>query len=89
MAIVVGRTPTRDDRFWLDSEHLRVLGLCRRPVTVADLTSEMDLPLGVVRVLMEDLKEKGLITVQPPVTHRSYERDMGILRTVLDELHRL
>lgn len=89
LAMVVGRTPTRQDRFWLDSEHLRVLRLCRRPVTVADLTSEVDLPLGVVRVLLEDLKEKGLVTVQPPVTHQSYERDVRILRTVLDELHRL
>jgi hypothetical protein len=88
MAVVVGGTPSRQDRFWLDSEHLRVLRLCRRPVTVADLTSDMDLPVGVVRVLLEDLKEKGLISVRMPET-RSYERDMRILRTVLDELHRL
>lgn len=88
LALVAGGTPSKEDRYWLDSEHLRVLSLCRRPVTVADLASDMSLPLGVVRVLLEDLKEKGLVTVRAPASH-SYERDMRILRTVLDELHRL
>ena len=45
---------------WLEPEHLRLLARCRRPVTVADLASDMDLPLGVVRVLIDDLRDKGL-----------------------------
>lgn len=88
LAIVVGRAPTASDRLRLDSEHLRLLNLCRRPVTVADLASDVDLPLGVVRVLLRDLQHQGLVGVRPSET-RGYSRDERILRTVLNELHAL
>lgn len=88
ISVVVGGVPSRADRAWLDSEYLRLLKLCRRPVTVADLASDLDLPLGVIRVLLADLRELGMVAVRPPQT-RSYARDEWILRTVLDELHTL
>src|SRR5258707_518212 len=50
----------------LGPEHKSLLSLCRSPVTVADLASEIDLPLGVVRVLLGDLREGGLISVVGP-----------------------
>ncbi|MEV5709622.1 DUF742 domain-containing protein [Actinoallomurus sp. NPDC052274] len=88
LAVVVGRAPARADRRWLDPEHLRLLGLCRRPMTVADLAADVGLPLGVVRVLLGDLRYWGLISVRPPDT-RSYAHDERILRTVLNELYTL
>ncbi len=87
-AVVIGGTASREDIVWLEPEHLRILGLCRRPVTVADLTSDVGLPLGVVRVLLGDLRERGLITVRRQEV-RSPARDERILRTVLDVLHTL
>ena len=88
LAVVVGRAPARSDRLWLDPEHVRLLNLCRRPVTVADLASDVGLPLGVVRVLLGDLQHRGLITVRPSQT-RAYAHDERILRTVLNELYTL
>jgi Protein of unknown function (DUF742) len=88
LAVVIGRAPAHSDRKWLDPEHLRLLGLCRNPVTVADLASELDLPLGVVRVLLGDLQYWGLINVRPPESH-AYAQDERILRTVLNELYTL
>jgi hypothetical protein len=74
--------------FWLGPEHHQILDLCRRPVPVADVASELDLPLGVVRVLIGDLHGYGLIKV---FRSRSpgHVTDMNVLRTVLDGLQRL
>src|ERR1700745_3249651 len=47
----------------LAPEHVSVLHLARRPTTVVDLASDVDLPLGVVRILLADLRELGLCAV--------------------------
>ena len=44
-------------------EHRRIVSLCRRPATVADVASDTALPLGVVRVLLADLIQTGRIKV--------------------------
>lgn len=88
ISIVVGADPASVDRYGLDPEHLEVLAICRRPTPVADIASEIDLPLGVVRVLLGDLRDKGLIDVrQPAATTQS--PDERILRQVLDGLRAL
>ena len=33
------------------------------PITVADLASDIDLPVGVVRVLLGDLSQHGMIRI--------------------------
>ncbi|MET8576386.1 DUF742 domain-containing protein [Streptomyces sp. NPDC005012] len=70
-------------------EHLTVLGLCRdEACSVADLASDLDLPVGVVRVLLSDLLDNGLIRVQPPV--RLVEAvDATVLRDVIAGLRAL
>ena len=47
----------------LSPEHRRIMTLCERPVTVADVASDTGLPLGVVRVLLADLIQQGRISV--------------------------
>src|SRR5262249_42339431 len=44
-------------------EHRQLLARCRRPVTVVDLASDVDLPVGVVQVLLGDLGEYGIVRV--------------------------
>ena len=44
-------------------EHRQILALCRRPARVVDLASDMDLPVGVVRVLLGDLASTGCVRV--------------------------
>jgi hypothetical protein len=88
LSVVVGAAPQRSDRMWLEPEHLRLLARCRQPVTVADLASDLDLPLGVVRVLIGDLMDRGLVSVSTPGPP-TYARDERVLRTVLDELYSL
>jgi hypothetical protein len=71
----------------INPEQRQLLALCQRPVAVADLASEIDLPLGIVRVLVGDLQDKGLIAVAGQSRTGSLEED--VLRSVLDGLRAL
>lgn len=71
----------------LSPEHRRLLRLCRRPAAVADLASETDLPLGVVRVLLGDLCDRGLVRVVRAAGRTTPEE--SVLRSVLDGLRAL
>jgi hypothetical protein len=85
VVMTTGERPS--EQFRPGPEHRRILGVCRRPVPVVDLTSEIDLPLGVVRVLLGDLAEDGMLRIvsaqrQPVSDHR-------LLKMVLDGLESL
>ncbi len=71
----------------LGPEHRQILGRCRQPAAVVDLASDMDLPVGVVRVLLGDLREHGLVRVLG--TPRGPVTSNRILREVLDGLQAL
>ncbi len=68
-------------------EHRRILYMCRRPTPIVDLTSEIDLPLGVVRVLLGDLTSEGMLRVLS--SQRQQVTDQRLLRMVLDGLESL
>lgn len=85
--VVSGRGPAENVR--LSSEHRRLLDLCRRPSTTADLASEVELPFRVVQVLLGDLYHHGLIEeVRQPVASNQ-RPDAHLLMRVLDELRHL
>ena len=62
--------------------------LCGRPVTVVDLAGDIDLPLGVVRVLLSDLSSRGMIEVTD-MTANGPVTDQRLLRNILDGLRAL
>ena len=68
-------------------EQRRIMELCHRPKPVVDLASETDLPVGVVRVLLGDLIDEGLVRVIP--AQRKPHTDQRLLRMVLDGLQSL
>jgi hypothetical protein len=72
----------------LDPEHLTVLRLCRLPASVADLAADLDLPLGVVRILLGDLQERSLVAIHHPIPPARLP-DVQILKEVVDGLRRL
>jgi len=73
----------------LAPEHVSVLQLARRPTTVVDIASDVDLPLGVVRILLADLRELGLIAIRAPVPMKARNVDKNTLREVLHGLRGL
>jgi hypothetical protein len=88
IAMVTARPGIDPDPGSLEPEHLLVHRLCRLPVSVADLAAELSLPVGVVRVILADLREQGLITIRGPVPPTQLP-GTPILRKVADGLRRL
>ena len=72
----------------LGPEHRRILNLCRRPATVADVASDTGLPVGVVRVLLADLIQSGRIQVLPQ-RPAGQQPSTDLLREVLHGLRAL
>lgn len=61
---LVGRTlrPIGDGAF--TPERRAIIQMCEPPIAVADLASALGLPLGVVRIILDDLVHDGLIEVR-------------------------
>ncbi|GHH72324.1 hypothetical protein GCM10017673_27220 [Streptosporangium violaceochromogenes] len=72
----------------LGSEHRRLLGLMRRTRPIVELASEIGLPIGVVKVLLGDLLDQGLVLVRSPAP-ASISPEEGLLREVLSGLRAL
>ena len=85
--VVVATNERPSVNFRPGPEHRQILGMCRRPTPIVDLTSEIDLPLGVVRVLLGDLTSEGMLRVLS--SQRQQVTDQRLLRMVLDGLESL
>jgi hypothetical protein len=61
---LLGRTlrPVGDGAF--TPERRAIIDMCEEPITVADLASALGLPLGVVRIILDDLVHDGLIEIR-------------------------
>jgi hypothetical protein len=87
--IVADPDPDAESDETLDDQHLALLDLCRRaPLSVAELASEADLAVGVVRVLLGDLLSDGRLRVIRPVPPAELP-DAGLLRDVINGLQAL
>jgi hypothetical protein len=73
----------------LGPEHFSVLQLAQVPTTVVDIASDVELPLGVVRILLADLRELGLVAIQAPVVMKPHQVDRNTLKEVLHGLRGL
>jgi hypothetical protein len=74
----------------LESEQRRIVTMSASPLSIAELSAHLHLPLGVVRVLVGDLVGDGLL--QSHVTDEALhgERpDVSLLERVLDGLQAL
>ncbi len=86
MVMATGRVPA--EPWALDPEQFSMLQLCRVPISLADLASGLDLPVGVVRILLADLRDQGLVAVHHPEP-AAQRHDSRVLREVADGLRRL
>jgi hypothetical protein len=73
----------------LGPEHFSVLQRAYTPTTVVDIASDVDLPLGVVRILLADLREFGLVTIDAPIPMKARQVDRDTLREVIHGLRGL
>jgi hypothetical protein len=66
ISLVMATRPVSATDVGLGPEHMAIIRLCRRPLSVAEVAAHVDLPIGVVRVLLGDLLDRELIFVRVP-----------------------
>lgn len=67
-------------------EPARIIELCQRPHSVAEVAAALSVPLGVARVLVSDLNAEGLLTVHLPVLTASGRPRVEVLERLLTGL---
>ena len=67
-----------------EPEYARILSLCRRPMTVAEISAALDLPLGAVKVLVGDLVERNQV-----IFSSGRVPGTDVMQAVLDGIRRL
>lgn len=72
----------------LEPEQEAILRLCRKPLSVAELSARLDLPLTVVKVLVSDLVARGDVHTRAAVPV-SQLPEKKVLQAVLDGIRRL
>ncbi|MEV0386579.1 DUF742 domain-containing protein [Nonomuraea sp. NPDC050643] len=89
LAIVVATGLPAPSNAELSAQHRRLLsGTAGQSRPVAEIASDLGLPVGVVRVLLGDLLEYGLVTVRPP-RDKAATPSESLLREVINGLRAL
>ncbi len=72
----------------LQPEHHAIVSAAWEPISIVELASKLDLSIGVVRVLLGDLRSAGLISLyEPPAASQPHDVDM--LKAVVNGLRAL
>ena len=71
-------------------EYVAVVRLCGRPLSVAEISAGLSLPLAVTKILIGDLIEGGYLIFRSPTTQLTSENpDIKLLQAVLDGVRKL
>ncbi|WP_017540763.1 MULTISPECIES: DUF742 domain-containing protein [Nocardiopsis] len=75
----------------MQSEHARILRIARRPTSVVELSADLALPVSVVKILLADLLDRGMVSARHPSSAATGTRlpDPAFLRKVLVGLSNL
>ena len=71
-----------------DPERRAMLDLCLRPISVAEISARLDIPLTVVKVLLGDLVAEGHVHTRA-ATPMTKLPEKKVLQAVLDGIRRL
>ncbi|MCR6487085.1 DUF742 domain-containing protein [Amycolatopsis sp. OK19-0408] len=84
---------TRAGAHWngarITGEFRSVRTLCHRPRSVAEVAATIGVPLGVVRVLLDDMAEQGLVTIHDSRVSTDGRPALALMERVLHGLRRL
>ena len=69
----------------LEYEHRQILGWCQRPLSIAEISSYLHLPLSVAKILVVDLIERNLLTSHSPAA----TPDVRVLMAVINGIRQL
>jgi hypothetical protein len=66
ISLVVATRQVAPTDIGIGPEHHAIVRLCQRPLSVAEIAAHLDLPVGIVRVLLGDLLDRELILARAP-----------------------
>ena len=72
----------------LQPELSAIIKLCQNPISLAELATHLDLPAGIVRVLLGDLLDRGYIRTRSPAPAAQLPTER-VFKAVLDGLRSL
>jgi hypothetical protein len=84
IALIVAIQPASAVAAELGPEQAAIIELCERPTSVAEISAHLDLPVGIVRVLLGDLLDSGFILTREP--RRTTTANEPVLRAVISGL---
>jgi hypothetical protein len=88
VAFIVASAPDSMAGAGLQPEHHAIVAAAWEPISVVELASALDLSIGVIRVLLGDLRSAGLISMyEPPAA--SQPHDVDVLKAVVNGLRAL
>ncbi|TDB78375.1 MULTISPECIES: DUF742 domain-containing protein [unclassified Micromonospora] len=72
---VVAAQPAPALEVGIGPEHIAIVNLCQRPLALAEVAAHLGLPLGTIRVLLDDLLARRLVKVIEPKPHTTLPDD--------------
>jgi hypothetical protein len=87
IALIVATQPVTTAAMELGPEQATIVELCQRPMSVAEVSAHLDLPVGIVRVLLGDLLDSGFILTREP--RRATQPNEPVLKAVISGLRSL
>lgn len=85
ITLVVAVRPVPSVEIGLGPEHLAIITLCQRPLSVAEVAAHLKLPVGTIRVLLDDLLDGGYVAVREPEPDADLPDD-GVLEAMINGL---
>jgi hypothetical protein len=83
---LVSTTSMVDQAPKLTVEQRAIAVLCHDLLSIAEVSAQLHLPLGVIRVLVGDMADEHLVMVHRPA-QAGDRPDLALLERVLDGLH--
>jgi hypothetical protein len=82
---LVSTAPTGEPTAKLTVEQRATITLCHDLLSIAEVSAKLQLPLGVVRILVGDMADEQLVVVHRPADAGD-RPDLALLERVLDGL---
>jgi hypothetical protein len=85
VTLIVARSGPRPG---MQPEHAAIMRMCQAPLSVAEISAYLSLPVSVVTVLVGDLLAGGDVLARAPVA-RAQLPDLALIEAVIDGLQKL
>lgn len=72
-----------------EPEYTAIVRLCHTPLSVAEVSAHLHLPLTLTKVLIGDLIDDGRLIYRSPPTTTGGGSDMGVLHALLEGIRAL